>query len=91
MEVLFIAILHAIPPFIGAITLGWTGLVWGTRIGAICALVFGVLIFTIPDLFGVAIGAAAGLARLKGKDATKDFEDLLTATLPSFFRSKNKS
>ena len=48
--VVIIALLHCLPPILGAL------------IGVICAFVFGALVFTIPDLLGVGLGFVIGKA-----------------------------
>ena len=54
--VVIIALLHCLPPILGALIGGREGLATGTIIGVICAFVFGALVFTIPDLLGVGLG-----------------------------------
>ena len=53
--VVIIALLHCLPPILGA-------LIGGTIIGVICAFVFGAFVFTIPDLLGVGLGFVIGKA-----------------------------
>lgn len=56
--VVIIALLHCLPPILGALIGGREGLATGTIIGVICA--FGALVFTIPDLLGVGLGFVIG-------------------------------
>lgn len=65
--VFIIALLHSLPPIIGAIIYKEKGLVNGVIIGVICAFIFGALKFTIPDLLGVAFGYFAGNCILRKK------------------------
>lgn len=58
--VVIIALLHCLPPILGALIGGREGLATGTIIGVICAFVFGALVFTIPDLLGVGLGFVIG-------------------------------
>lgn len=62
-----IALLHTLPPIIGALIYKEKGLVNGVIIGVICAFIFGALKFTIPDLFGVAFGYFVGKCILEKK------------------------
>lgn len=58
--VVIIALLHCLPPILGALIGGREGLATGTIIGVIRAFVFGALVFTIPDLLGVGLGFVIG-------------------------------
>lgn len=60
--VVIIALLHCLPPILGALIGGREGLATGTIIGVICAFVFGAFVFTIPDLQGVGLGFVIGKA-----------------------------
>lgn len=61
---ILIALLHCIPPIIGALMGGKNGLVIGTIIGVVVAFAFGSRVFVIEDLFCVAIGYAIGHSRV---------------------------
>lgn len=60
--VVIIALLHCLPPILGALIGGREGLATGTIIGVIRAFVFGAFVFTIPDLLGVGLGFVIGKA-----------------------------
>ena len=78
--VVIIALLHCLPPILGALIGGREGLATGTIIGVICAFVFGAFVFTIPDLLGVGLGFVIGKAlKLSLNRCSSDGLPLLTA------------
>ena len=62
---ILIAILHSLPPILGAMIGGRKGLMYGTVIGAVLAVVCGAVVFTIFDLLGVFAGYVAGSRMLE--------------------------
>ena len=69
--VFIIAALHALFPIIGAWLFGEKGWLYGIGIGCICALIFGALVFTVPDLIGVGVGVVIGSQIITKNSKTK--------------------
>lgn len=75
--VIIIALLHCLPPIIGAF-FGKTGLKIGIAIGVVSAFAIGAVVFTVFDLICVAIGAMIGLGIVQNQeDSRKSIGDMV--------------
>lgn len=65
---IILALLHAIPPFLGALLFKEKGLLYGSIISIICAIFFGAIVFTMLDLLGTGLGIILGYSSLKSNN-----------------------
>ena len=79
MTVFAIAALHCLFPMFGALIGKNKGLVVGTAIGVVLAPILGSIVFTIPDLIGVAVGYLIGKGMVGSDSEGTDFSGVMIA------------